>query len=326
MSLQQPHAGNHADVTDLALELAAARPPVHSASLVLPALSPGSVPRASPLHHRPDAPAAPPRHTARTGAGPSPRFIPDSVILHNCGHTGPKNGNGIYPSLSRPRPAQLCTLTLPGPGPDGSHGSAPDMDQRARDYGPGPGPGPHGPVRDPDQWACTLGPRASHTTARTSTRSLIPPRPAQPGTLTHPGPGPDGSHGPAPDMDQRAREYGPGPGSGPHGPVRDPDQWACTLGPRAPHTTARTPTRTLIQLGPEAAGPKPTARPLHAQMGRERSRSSSRRRSVVCTLAHGNAPVHGPAPGSRSAPPMTSHLTGQAHPRHAGHKGGHHWR
>ena len=92
MSLQQPHAGNHADVTDLALELAAARPPVHSASLVLPALSPGSVPRASPLHHRPDAPAAPPRHTARTGAGPSPRFIPDSVILHNCGHTGPKNG------------------------------------------------------------------------------------------------------------------------------------------------------------------------------------------------------------------------------------------
>ena len=153
-----------------------------------------------------------------------------------------------------------------------------------------------------------------------------PPRPAQPGTLTHPGPGPDGSHGPAPDMDQRAREYGPGPGSGPHGPVRDPDQWACTLGPRAPHTTARTPTRTLIQLGPEAAGPKPTARPLHAQMGRERSRSSSRRRSVVCTLAHGNAPVHGPAPGSRSAPPMTSHLTGQAHPRHAGHKGGHHWR
>ena len=253
MSLQQPHAGNHADVTDLALELAAARPPVHSASLVLPALSPGSVPRASPLHHRPDTPAAPPRHTARTGAGPSPRFIPDSVILHNCGHTGPKNGNGIYPSLSQPRPAQLCTLTLPGPGPDGSHGSAPDMDQRARDYGPGPGPGPHGPVRDPDQWACTLG-------------------------------------------------------------------------PRAPHTTARTPTRTLIQLGPEAAGPKPTARPLHAQMGRERSRSSSRRRSVVCTLAHGNAPVHGPAPGSRSAPPMTSHLTGQAHPRHAGHKGGHHWR
>ena len=197
MSLQQPHAGNHADVTDLALELAAARPPVHSASLVLPALSPGSVPRASPLHHRPDAPAAPPRHTARTGAGPSPRFIPDSVILHNCGHTGPKNGNEIYPSLSRPRPAQLCTLTLPGPGPDGSHGSAPDMDQRARDYGPGPGPGPHGPVRDPDQWACTLGPRASHTTACTSTRSRLLAAPAHALTRCSPahlGTGPARAH------------------------------------------------------------------------------------------------------------------------------------
>ena len=94
-----------------------------------------------------------------------------------------------------------------------------------------------------------------------------PPRPAQPGTLTHPGPGPDGSHGPAPDMDQRAREYGSGPGSGPHGQDRDSDQRACTSGPHAPHTTARTPTLTIIQLRPEAAGPTPTARPLLAQIG-----------------------------------------------------------
>ena len=81
------------------------------------------------------------------------------------------------------------------------------------------------------------------------------------------GPGPDGPHGPAPDMDQRAREYGPGPGSGPHGQDRDSDQRACTSGPHAPHTTARTPTLTIIQLRPEAAGPTPTARPLLAQIG-----------------------------------------------------------